>query len=552
MYNDDINVILIPKAASGKECSLMSVLPPAFAERMKTLLRDDYEAFEASYSQPRTYGLRVNTAKISCGEFERIVPFPVRKIPWIPDGYFVDPESRPARCPLYLAGLYYLQDPGAMTPASFLEIGAGMRVLDLCAAPGGKAVAAGALLNQKDGILIANDISTQRARALLRNLELSGMASLIVTDEAPSSLAKAFPPCFDRVILDAPCSGEGMFRKEPALLEDWSEEKSAALARLQRELILVGSDLLAPGGLLLYSTCTFSPSEDEGVIAWLLEQRKDMELIPVPWYEGFSEGIIPPSPESQPGEPAFPRDIFRRCVRIYPHRMPAEGHFFALLQKAGDRTLPAHKDPKKERSSERGRRKKKSSSSAIGLFHAFLDEIGLRTLGGAPIDPDRLEIRGEKLYYLPSPDATAPLTLNGISFLRYGLFLGELRKNRFEPSQPFALAVRKGEAARCVSFSVSDPRLEAYLAGISVSVCDSGNESENPLPGTAPGLPGEISNSLMEPSFEVFSDQSLMENGWVLVCVMGYPIGFGKLVNGIIKNKIPAGWRVTQGSGHIK
>ena len=236
----------------------IQTLPLPFLERMKEMLGDDYDAFLESYENPRTYGLRVNTAKLSCQDFQALSPFPIRPIPWINTGYFYEEESRPARCPYYQAGLYYLQEPSAMTPASRLPIEPGDFVLDLCAAPGGKATALGAALNDT-GFLLANDISTSRARALLRNLELFGMKNMLVTDEKPAKLAQRFPAFFNKILLDAPCSGEGMFRKEEALARDWTPEKSAELSDIQKDLILKAADMLRPGGMLLYSTCTFSP-----------------------------------------------------------------------------------------------------------------------------------------------------------------------------------------------------------------------------------------------------------------------------------------------------
>ena len=186
-------------------------LPPAFLTRMEEMLGSEYSDFLASFDAPRTYGLRVNTSKINCRDFEKLTPFSIRSIPWIKNGYFYEEDVRPSRCPYYQAGLYYLQEPSAMTPASRIPIEPGDRVLDLCAAPGGKATAAGAAL-QGQGLLVANDISTSRARALLRNLELFGIPNVFVANEAPAKLTKAFPEFFDKIILDAPCSGEGMFR----------------------------------------------------------------------------------------------------------------------------------------------------------------------------------------------------------------------------------------------------------------------------------------------------------------------------------------------------
>ena len=482
------------------------VLPAAFLARMQELLGDDYPAFLASYHTPRTYGLRVNTAKISCEEFERIVPFPVVRIPWIPSGYAYPEEVRPSRCPLYQAGLYYLQEPSAMTPASRLPVSPGMRVLDLCAAPGGKATALGASL-RGEGLLLANDISASRAKALLRNLELFGIPNALVTSEPVPKLAERFPAYFDRIMLDAPCSGEGMFRKEEALAEDWSPEKSDALSQLQRELILHAADMLRSGGLLLYSTCTFSPGEDEGTISYLLANRPDMELLEIPGYEGFSNGI----PSCGNGDPAL-----TRCVRIFPHRMQGEGHFLALLMKKpdGDSFEDSPSAPFDQKSAGKGKaarqknagRPGKPGKEALALIDAFLQETGIRAIGQKAVDPERIAVFGDKAYYLPA----VPVDTRGLTFLRHGLYLGDLKKNRFEPSQPLALALGRGDAAAVVSLPCTDERLQAYLRGESIPVAET---------------------------------EATVQKGWVLLAVDGYPLAFGKLVNGVLKNKYPAGWR---------
>lgn len=467
------------------EVNKLQILPPLFLERMKDMLGEDYDKFIQSYEKPRTLGLRVNTAKISCEDFEKLAPFPIKKIPWVKNGYFYDEESRPARCPYYQAGLYYLQEPSAMTPASRIPVEPGDYVLDLCAAPGGKATALGAAL-KGEGILVANDISTSRARALLRNLELFGVPNLFVANDTPDKLAKAFPGFFSKIILDAPCSGEGMFRKEDSLAKDWTPEKSYELSQIQRQLMVNAVDLLSPGGLLLYSTCTFAPEEDEGAVSFLLEKYPDLELLEMPGYEGFSQG-----------NPAWGNGDARlsRCVRIFPHKMNGEGHFLALFKKPGD-SRPAGFSPKT-----------KPDKNARKWIETFFEEIGLKTLGGQPFDWNRVEIRADKVYYLPpvAPD------FRGITFLRNGLYLGDLKKNRFEPSEPLALALRKGDAAAVISLPVSDERLTRYLKGETLSI-----------------EPEEAAN----------------KKGWHLLCADGYPIGFGKLVNQVLKNKYPAGWRV--------
>ncbi len=201
----------------------MADLPQSFLDSMKEILGEDYEAFLAGFDGQRQYGLRVNTLKMNLEEFERIAPFHLKKVPWISNGYFYEAEDAPAKHPFYSAGLYYLQEPSAMTPASRLKVQPGERVLDLCAAPGGKATELGAAL-QGEGLLVANDINTARARALLRNLELFGISNSFVTNEPPHVLAERFPEFFHKIMVDAPCSGEGMFRKNPAVVDSWQEK----------------------------------------------------------------------------------------------------------------------------------------------------------------------------------------------------------------------------------------------------------------------------------------------------------------------------------------
>ena len=215
----------------------MADLPQSFLDSMKEILGEDYEAFLTGFDGQRQYGLRVNTLKMNLEEFERIAPFHLKKVPWISNGYFYNAEDVPAKHPFYSAGLYYLQEPSAMTPASRLKVQPGERVLDLCAAPGGKATELGAAL-QGEGLLVANDINTARAKALLRNLELFGISNSFVTNEPPHVLAERFPEFFHKIMVDAPCSGEGMFRKNPAVADSWKEKGPEYFSKLQREIIV--------------------------------------------------------------------------------------------------------------------------------------------------------------------------------------------------------------------------------------------------------------------------------------------------------------------------
>lgn len=223
-------------------------LPVKFEDRMRKLLGEEFEEFMQSYSKPYLGGIRVNTSRISPDEFEKICPFSLKRIPWIPNGYYYEAGKQPARHPYYYAGLYYIQEPSAMTPASLLPITPGDRVLDLCAAPGGKSTELGARL-KGEGILVANDISSSRARALLKNLELFGISNSLIVSEAPNRLTGYFSEYFDKILIDAPCSGEGMFKKSPSIMKNWEQYGVDYYNRLQKDIILSAAQMLKPGGV---------------------------------------------------------------------------------------------------------------------------------------------------------------------------------------------------------------------------------------------------------------------------------------------------------------
>ena len=470
----------------------MADLPQSFLDSMKEILGEDYEAFLAGFDGQRQYGLRVNTLKMNLEEFERIAPFHLKKVPWISNGYFYNAEDVPAKHPFYSAGLYYLQEPSAMTPASRLKVQPGERVLDLCAAPGGKATELGAAL-QGEGLLVANDINTARARALLRNLELFGISNSFVTNEPPHVLAERFPEFFHKIMVDAPCSGEGMFRKNPAVVDSWQEKGPEYFSKLQREIIVQAADMLLPGGMMFYSTCTFSPLENEKTITHLLKERPDMEVIPMEDYEGFAEGLT-----SYRGE-VFDESC-KLCRRIWPHKMSGEGHFMALLHKKNG--VQQQVQQTVSQSSIWWEKCKGLNKEQKAAAEDFFSHVNIA------YDEKRIDVRGDNLYYLPAPKYDG----RGLHFLRNGLFMGEFKKKRFEPSQPFALALHAQDFDQVLDFPADDERLSRYLRGETLDVSDL--------------IAGEKKRK-----------------GWQLVMVAGHPLGFGKLVNNNLKNKYPAGWR---------
>lgn len=461
----------------------MIKLPEKFENKMKELLQDEYDDYLQCYDEPRYYGLRVNTNKISVEDFLKIAPWPLTPVPWIPNGFYYDGDKiQPSKHPYYFAGLYYLQEPSAMTPASRIPVEPGERVLDVCAAPGGKATELGAKL-KGEGVLIANDISNSRARGLLKNLELFGIGNMMVISEEPGKLVEYFPEYFDKILIDAPCSGEGMFRKDKKMVKAWEEHGPEFFSKLQRSIITQAAAMLKPGGMILYSTCTFDPLENEKTVEYLLETCPEFKICDMEGYEGFCEGI-PKYVENHSEE-------YRKTVRIFPHKMQGEGHYLALVKKGDDNT---------ERKNEKTAKPKSGAKKLPEELEQFLKELAW------DIDKSRLDIREERVYYMPE---NLPM-LKGVRFLRSGLLLGEVKKNRFEPSQALAMCLKKEEYPRILDLPVSDDRVIKYLKGETLDVEDI---------------------------------TSRKEKGWYLVCVDGYPLGFGKLANQTLKNKYLPGWR---------
>lgn len=457
-------------------------LPCAFEDKMKELLGDEYPDYIACYDEPRYYGLRVNTNKITVEEFKRICPFDITPIPWIENGFYYDGEAvSPSRHPYYFAGLYYLQEPSAMTPASRLPVEQGDKVLDLCAAPGGKATELGAKLKDT-GVLAANDISSSRAKGLLKNIEVFGIGNMLILSEEPGNLSGYFPEYFDKILIDAPCSGEGMFRKDKKMVKAWEEHGPEYFSSIQKSIIVQAADMLKPGGMLLYSTCTFDGRENEQTVAYLLKNRPGFKIVDMEQYEGFSPG----RPElTEAEDPAI-----AKTVRIFPHHMKGEGHYLALLRKDGGIRQEDYSVPLK-----------RSRIKLPAELEAFMTKVSWE------LDRTRIDLRGERIYYMPEglPE------LRGIRFLRTGLLMGELKKNRFEPSQALAMYMKKGEYEDSLDFSVTDERVSRYLKGETIDADDM---------------------------------VSAGSKGWHLVCVDGYPLGWGKLSGGILKNKYLPGWRL--------
>ncbi|MBQ5950929.1 MAG: RsmB/NOP family class I SAM-dependent RNA methyltransferase [Lachnospiraceae bacterium] len=402
---------------------------------MERLLGEEMPAYLASLEERPRAGLRVNAMKLSAGEFLSRSPFILEPVPWCDCGFVLAGEERASRHPWYAAGLYYLQEPSAMAPAAFLPVEPGDTVLDLCAAPGGKSTALGAKLGGT-GFLLSNDVSRSRSRALLRNLEGFGIGNMAVSCELPEKLASLFPGRFDKILVDAPCSGEGMFRREPSMVPAWEKRGPEEFAPLQRSILTAAAALLAPGGKLLYSTCTFSEEEDEDNVLWLLEQHPELSLVPVEKTGGMEDG----------------RKGLSGCARFYPHRTVGEGHFLALFEKSADAPLPqgqASSFPADRR----------SVAEILGTDPVF-------SRIGRDFDGCDAVVKGDLLYAVPKG---APLD-RSLGYLRTGLLLGEIKKHGFEPYQALAMTLSPQTFSSCVDLPSEDVRVIRYLKGETVDL----------------------------------------------------------------------------------
>lgn len=485
----------------------LMILPKQFEDRMKSLLGGEYEEYLQCYHKPHYGGIRVNTLKISPEEFEHLCPFSIKRIPWVNNGYYYDTAEQPARHPYYYAGLYYIQEPSAMTPASLLPIEPGDMVLDICAAPGGKSTELGAKL-KGEGMLVSNDISNSRAKALLKNIELFGIKNSLILSESPNKLADFFPESFDKILVDAPCSGEGMFRKSPSIIKNWEQYGVEYYNKLQKEIIIFAARMLKPGGIMLYSTCTFSPEENEGTIAYLLNECADMHVIEaLPSieerrklgisYEGFDKG----RPEWVDG----PEEL-EKCIRLWPHKIDGEGHFIALLRKDSPDDL--YKNSLLDNNADnKGVARYSNNNMNTNLLSneskEFLSDIvpfkDLDNIEGQ----GRILIQNDWVYLVPQFYEER----KGLRTLRQGLLLGEMKKKRFQPSQALALALRTSDYRSVINLSSNDKEAVSYLKCETLCI-----DTNNP-------------------------------NGWQLISVDGYPLGWGKLNNGTLKNMYLPGWR---------
>ena len=467
---------------------------------MKAFLGNEWDDFLYSYDNNRFQALRFNTLKVQSTE-ERMRILKVlgissdKKVSWADEAYYFDENVRPGKHPYHEMGLYYIQEPSAMSAAALLAPKPGMRVLDLCAAPGGKSTQLATYLGDS-GLLVSNEINTQRSRILSQNIERMGIKNAIVTNEDSFVLASHFPGFFNAIQVDAPCSGEGMFRKLPEAIEQWSMENVAICAARQKEILDNAAVMLKPGGVIVYSTCTFSKEENEDVIEYFLERHPDFTL--------------------------------EEMERFWPHKVDGEGHFVAKLVRRGsvnelgadydvcedscnkveDTGLKVDRKTKKNKNSKNRKNETKPALTKenMKLLSEFLDETISEDVA-AWIKNSRLVMFGEQLYRLPDME----VDIKGLKVQRAGLHIGEFKKQRFEPSHSLALALKLNDAKNLVKLTCDNPQTIGFFNGQSV----------------------------------VLSDEQTAEckKGWALVCVDGYTAGWGKVNGTQVKNHYPKGLR---------
>lgn len=492
-----------------KELSSFS-LPQTFQKKMSDLLGSELPEFLASYLKPRSNALRVNTLKVSPDNFADLNLFHLNPVPWCPEGFYYEYTDYPGKHPYHQAGVYYIQEPSAMAVAAYLDPLPGEYVLDLAAAPGGKSTQIASRL-QGRGILWSNEIDRKRSRILLENLERWGTPNMIVSCESPDVLSRALPQFFDKILLDAPCSGEGMFRKDTEAIRHWNQEHVLSCALRQQKILASAASMLKDGGVLVYSTCTFSPEENEQCILNFLESHPDFVLYPLPkLHPDFLESTILPG-----------------TMRLYPHRISGEGHFIArLIRKTtsivlDNKVIPDPVRQNKAKSPDRNRSKNKNFSNnndfstdylPINKSEIFSDLQSLLNNRDADILPtDQSEplssnrsslISHEGHFWL---DPLGGKSLPKINILSRGLYLGQKKPGRFLPGYALAHTLKPEQSKEYVSLSPTDLSFEAYLHGEEIS---------------SPG-----------------------PDGWALIGVDSFPLGWGRRSNGCLKNHYPKSLR---------
>ncbi|WP_243108281.1 RsmF rRNA methyltransferase first C-terminal domain-containing protein [Butyrivibrio sp. X503] len=403
------------------------MLPDKFKERMKQFLgEDEYNAFITAFEEDRRYyALRANTLKCDAS-FIQNLPYITGKVPWEETGFYYADDAAPGKHPYHEAGLYYIQEPSAMAPVAYLDVHPGEKILDLCAAPGGKTTQIACKL-QGEGLLVTNEIGKDRAKILSLNIERLGISNAMVLNETPQHLSEVFEGYFDKILIDAPCSGEGMFRKNDNAADEWSYENVLACAQRQAQILDLASKMLLPGGRIVYSTCTFSKEENEDNIEGFLSRHGDF------------------------------KEVDRR--RLWPHKDNGEGHFLCVLQRDGELVSDGNKYIP-------GGKNIPVKKDACKPFYSFCEETLKTGVLDNILESKSIILFGKQLFLIPS---NMP-SMNGLKVLRPGLHLGEIIKDRFEPNHALALFLKPGDVKESYDIPSYSDEIKSYLNGQTIRV----------------------------------------------------------------------------------
>lgn len=413
-------------------------MPEEFINRMKEQMGDEFDSFIKSYEEPCEKSLRVNTLKIQVKDCLNLLGYSDDckencAVSWEKAGFYYGKDDTPGKSPLHEAGAYYIQEASAMLPVTLLDADKdNLKVLDLCAAPGGKSTQIASYMKGR-GLLVANEIVSQRASILSENIERMGVRNALVISEDPNKLAERFTGFFDRILVDAPCSGEGMFRKHPEAMDEWSPDNVEMCAKRQDMILDCAAIMLAPGGKIVYSTCTFSMAEDEGACERFIKRHHEFEVADKP-------------------------------TRLFPHKERGEGHFAVSFVRSAQKDM--NTDP--VRKNDTG---KILSPDERKLLEAFAEET---FLPNSPVwqmincksDEYKIVRFGDSIYSAPS---LVPET-KGLKVMRIGLKLGEFKKNRFEPDHALAMAIAPSDVKNFYSFDVDSAEIAGYLNGMTLTV----------------------------------------------------------------------------------
>ncbi len=488
---------------------LIKELPEEFKKRMMDELDEaDLKAFLSSYDCESSKSLRINSLKkrsLKAPLTDLKSLFSLENVEWCESGRYYNGDNKPGKHPLHEAGAYYIQEASAMAPVCWLDVKPEMRVLDLCAAPGGKSTEIAELM-QNTGLLVANEPVLSRAKILSLNIERMGISNTLVTSESPERLSGFFPGYFDRILVDAPCSGEGMFRKNPDAVKEWSVENTVRCASRQDMILKEAAKMLAPGGIIVYSTCTFNRAENEGSIERFLEDEEDFGIIDPDILRPLPDGFIK-TPVRTHGERVF------YGVRLYPHRIKGEGHFFAVLKRKGSLS-PAGIEPSPGIRRSSGGSIIKAPDSEQKLFREFREMAGITEAPGNENGTAFSRLFSEGLIFSFGEQLYLSNTLmpgiKNLKVLRPGLHLGTLKNKRFEPSHALALFLCPDEV-----------KIRAELPDDSTALSFLRGEA--------------LSGEYLE-----YRDSK----GWCLISFMGMSLGWGKYDGRLIKNHYPRGLRI--------